>query len=47
MMRFVIIQLAECKAPCRAIELLGHELQHVADVAKATWVTDDSQCSAC
>ena len=27
--RFVLIQIAECKAPCRRIELLGHELQHV------------------
>jgi hypothetical protein len=42
-MRFVLIQLAECKSPCREIELLGHELQHVADVARATWVTDDRQ----
>ena len=42
-MRFVLIQLAECKAPCRAIELLGHELQHVTEVARSSWVTDDSE----
>jgi hypothetical protein len=42
-MRFVLIQIAECKAPCREIERLGHELQHVTEVARSSWVTDDSQ----
>ena len=43
MMRFVIIQLAECKA--RAARSNGSAMNYStwADVAKATWVTDDSQ----
>ena len=41
--RFVVIQVADCQAPCRGIELLGHELQHAVDMAAAAWVTDDAQ----
>jgi hypothetical protein len=41
--RFVLIQVAECKAPCRRAELLGHELQHVNEVAALTWVADDRE----
>ena len=40
--RLVLIQVAECDAPCRRAELLGHELQHANEVAEATWVADDS-----
>ena len=42
-MRFVLIQVAECKAPCRRIELLGHELEHVTEIVSTSWVTDDAQ----
>ncbi len=41
--RFVLIQMADCKAPCRRTELLGHELQHVNEMMPAAWVTDDAQ----
>jgi hypothetical protein len=44
--RFVLVQVAECKTPCRKIELLGHELQHATDVAQAPWVTDDGRLQA-
>jgi hypothetical protein len=43
LMRFVLIQIAEGRARSREIELLGHELQHVTEVARSSWVTDDSQ----
>ncbi len=39
--RFVLIQVAECKAPCRRAELLGHELQHAGEVAGSPWVVDN------
>jgi hypothetical protein len=41
--RFVLIQIANCQAPCRRIELLGHELQHATEVAATAWVTDNPQ----
>jgi hypothetical protein len=41
--RFVLIQVAECEAPCRRAELLGHELQHVNEVAASSWITDDHE----
>jgi hypothetical protein len=44
--RFILVQVAECKTPCRKIELLGHELQHAADVAQSPWVTDDGRLQA-
>jgi hypothetical protein len=40
--RFVLIQVAECKKPCRRAELLGHELQHVNEVIAASWVVNDN-----
>jgi hypothetical protein len=40
--RFVLITISEGAAADRQIELLGHELQHATDVAKAAWVTDDN-----
>jgi hypothetical protein len=40
--RFVLIQVADCRKPCRKAELLGHELQHVHEVIAAAWVTDDA-----
>ncbi len=39
--RFVLIQVAECEAPCRRAELLGHELQHANEVTQSAWVADD------
>jgi hypothetical protein len=39
--RFVLIQVAECEAPCRWAELLGHELQHVNEVAALPGIADD------
>ncbi len=39
--RYVLIQIANCDVPCRRIELLGHELRHVAEVAGAQWVRSD------
>jgi len=39
--RHVLIQVAECQAPCRRVELLAHELQHANEVAEATWVADN------
>jgi hypothetical protein len=41
--RYVLIQVSDCQAPCRGLELLGHELQHATDVASRPWVTDDGQ----
>lgn len=41
--RFVLIQVAECVEPSRRAELLGHELQHVNEVAASSWVTDDTE----
>jgi hypothetical protein len=41
--RFVLIQVAECKKPCRRAELLGHELQHVNEVIAASWVVNDHE----
>lgn len=41
--RFVLIQVADCKKPCRLAELLGHELQHVTEVNAASWVVSDHE----
>jgi hypothetical protein len=40
--RFVLIQVAECEAPGRRAELLGHELQHANEVAASSWIADDT-----
>jgi len=40
--RYVLIQVVDCRTPYRGIELLGHELQHVTEVMPAAWVTDDN-----
>jgi hypothetical protein len=41
--RFVLITIADDASADRRIELLGHELQHAADVAATKWVTSDVQ----
>ncbi len=41
--RFVLIQVAKCQAPCRRIELLGHELEHATEIAANAWVTNQTQ----
>lgn len=41
--RFVLISISSDASADRRIELLGHELQHAAEAAGTSWVTDDAQ----
>jgi len=41
--RFVLISISNETSSDRRIELLGHELQHVAEAATTAWVNDDAQ----
>ena len=40
--RFVLIKIGADRSADRQIELLGHELEHAVEVARATWVNDSS-----
>jgi hypothetical protein len=41
--RFMVIKINETLSPDRQIALVGHELQHAVDMAKASWITDSAR----